>query len=78
MTIIDPKGQTYLQNTYSADSKVTQQILGAPDDKINITYATVVPETNTNYAVTRTVTNDRMGNVTEHLYDNQNRLVILR
>jgi len=77
LTITDPEGQTYLQNTFT-DAKLTQQILGDSNDKINITDTSVVPDSSNNYAVTKTVTNDRMGNVTESFYDNLNRLVILR
>jgi YD repeat-containing protein len=84
LTITNPKGQTYLQNTYGTDPNdpnfdhVVRQILGNPNDVIDITYAQVDPDANNNYAVTKTVTNDRVGNVTKRLYDNRNRLVILR
>ncbi|UCF43965.1 MAG: RHS repeat protein [Planctomycetota bacterium] len=84
LTITDPNGQTYLQNTYGTDADdpnfdhVVRQILGEANDIIDFTYMQEVPEANNNYAVTRSVANDCVGNITERLYDNENRLVIFR
>jgi len=84
LTITDSKGQVYLENTYGTDpvevsyDHVTRQILGESYDIIDITYMRQIPKADNNYAVTRAITNDRAGNIAEHLFDNLNRLVIWR
>ncbi|MHC4069304.1 MAG: RHS repeat domain-containing protein, partial [Planctomycetota bacterium] len=84
LTITDPNGDTYLENTYSGNASdpnfdhVVRQILGGPNDIIGITYLQETPDSNNNYAVTKAVTNDRMGNVSAHLFDNRNQAVIVR
>ncbi|MBW8040906.1 MAG: hypothetical protein FVQ85_13000 [Planctomycetes bacterium] len=84
LTITDPKGQTYLQNTYGTNAanpdfdRVVEHILGDPNDKTSISYARQIPDTSNDSAVTRVVVNDRMGNVSEYFYDNMNRIVIQR
>ena len=84
LTITDPKRQTYLQNIYATNSNdpnfdhVVRRIVGKPNDIINYTYLPQTPDASNNYAVTKTITNDRMGNVTEHFFGNRNQLLILR
>jgi RHS repeat-associated protein len=84
LTITDPKGQVYVQNTYSNDpttheaAHVVQQRRGGPNDIINYTYLPQAPDAGNNYTIARTITNDRVGNVTEHFFGNRNQLLMLR
>ncbi|MCP4711608.1 MAG: hypothetical protein GY869_23565, partial [Planctomycetes bacterium] len=84
LTITDPKGQTVLQNTYATNpddpnyDHVVRLVLGEPDDIIDYHYRLQEPNAANNYAITRTIVNDRAGHVTEHLYDNHNRLLSAR
>jgi YD repeat-containing protein len=84
LTITDPNGRTFLQNTYSDDvndpnfDHVVRQVLGNPSDIIDLTYVRQTPDASNNYTVTRTVSNDCVGNVGEHSFDNRNQLVIER
>ncbi|MHC4463999.1 MAG: RHS repeat domain-containing protein, partial [Planctomycetota bacterium] len=84
LSITDAKGQTYLQNTYGTDpaelsfDHVTRQIVGEPNDIIDIAYMQQAPDGNNSYAVTRAVTNDRVGNVKEYFFSNRNELLIFR
>ncbi len=86
LTITDPNGQTFLHNVYSPPAgpndpnfdHITRQIWGEPNDIIDMTYIPQAPGSENNFAVVKTITNDRMGNVGEHFFDNRNQLVILR
>ncbi|MBN2018890.1 MAG: RHS repeat protein [Sedimentisphaerales bacterium] len=86
LTITDPNGRTFLQNVYSptTDSNdpefdhVIRQIWGEPNDIIDITYVPQAPDAGNNFAVVKTVTNDRVGNVASHFFDDRNRLVMVR
>ncbi len=86
LTITDPNGQTYLQNFYGTDiadpnydrvTRVTRPVSN-PNAVISLTEGSQTPNAGNNYAVTRVVVNDRVGNVAEYFYDNRNRLVIER
>jgi RHS repeat-associated protein len=86
LTITDPKGQTYLTNDYGPTTnpddltfdRVTRQVMGNPGDIIDFIYLSQIPDISNNYAVTRVVSNDRVGNVSENFYDNMNRVVVQR
>ena len=85
LTITDPKGQTYLTNVYYATQnpvdlrfdRIKHQIWGDPSDILSLTYAPETPSAQNNFAILRTIVNDRMGNVSEHFYDDYNRQVLL-
>jgi len=81
LTITDPKGQTWLRNTYMTQNdldndRIVRQVWGNPGDSIDWSYAAEKPSQENQQAVLRTIVNDRMGNVTESFFDDQNRLVL--
>ncbi len=84
LTVTDPHGQIYLTNTYGTTygqtdyDFVTRQSLGGLNDIIDFTYLLQVPNLSNNYAITRVIVNDRMGNVSERFYDHHNRNIIHR
>ncbi|GJM24063.1 MAG: hypothetical protein DHS20C16_04780 [Phycisphaerae bacterium] len=86
LTITDPKGQTYLTNTYAATinpldlefDRITRQVYGDPTDITDYVYETESPTSTNGLAVTRSVVNDRNGHVEERLYDKFNRCVSIR
>ncbi len=86
LTITDPKGQTYLRNTYAGTTdpdellfdRVIRQAWGASDDVTDMTYEVFVPSPEFGDAVLRAIVNDRVGNVSEHYFDKGNRLVLRR
>jgi YD repeat-containing protein len=86
LTVTDPKGQTRLQNQYSAtmdDSdpqfdRLTHQIWGNDGDRIDLQYTEVAPGSEPNGALRLAITNDREGNVGHFLFDHFNRLVVRR
>ena len=86
LTITDPKGQTYLENHYAETEDptdfefdhVVRQVWGNPDDIIHISYLPVQPDADNGGALTRTIVNDRMGNVSEFFFDLGNRVVVHR
>ncbi len=83
LTITDPKGQTWLSNTYSAETdsgatnfdRLLSQIWGDPDDRLDYVYVPVVPSVANNFAAIKTIVNDRVGNVAEYFFDGNNRNV---
>jgi len=85
LTITDPSGNVVLQNVYSPATdpedfsfdKVIRQIKGT-DCITDIAYGKVEPSADNNYATKKTVTNDPMGNVSEHFYDEFNHLLMVR
>ncbi len=93
-TITDPKGQTYLVNTYSATQnssdlnfdRVTRQVWGNPDDIIDVVYVEETPSPINHFAVIKAIVNDRLhfgpapgrSNVKQYFYDATNRLVVAR
>ena len=86
LTITDPKGQTWLQNTYSTTTdpnaldygRVVQRTVGGTNDILGLFYMVWSPYRSNHFATQRTIVNDRVGNVKEYFYDSQNRLVIQR
>ncbi|MEE9296936.1 MAG: RHS repeat-associated core domain-containing protein [Phycisphaerae bacterium] len=81
LTITDPKGQTFLVNQYGEDpyapgfDRVLRQIWGDPGDILDVAYVPFPAEQD---AVMKTIVNDRVGNVSEYLYDAGNRRVVQR
>jgi RHS repeat-associated protein len=86
LTLTDPKGQTFLVNTYAptidpADfnfDRLISQTWGDPTDRLDAVYAPVAPSALNDFAVLKVTGNDRVGNISESFYDHQNRLVIDR
>ena len=86
LSVTDPKGQTYLVNEYHSTTnphdlnfdRVRTQTLGNPDERIDVVYVPQVPSGANNQAVVKAIVNDRVGNVTEYLYDSDNRCVTAR
>ncbi|MGE3312957.1 MAG: DUF6531 domain-containing protein, partial [Limisphaerales bacterium] len=86
LSITDPKGQTYLRNTYAGTTdpdellfdRVIRQAWGGEDDVTDITYDVFAPSPEFGDAVLRAIVNDRVGNVSEHYFDRANRLVLRR
>jgi len=86
LTITDPKGHTYCRYVYSPTldpgdpgyDHVARQVLGEPDDVIDLVYVALTPDAGNNYARSETIVNDRVGNVREYSYDSRNRLVVAR
>ncbi|HNO80205.1 MAG TPA: RHS repeat-associated core domain-containing protein, partial [Phycisphaerae bacterium] len=86
LTITDPKGQTFLVNTYAAtlnpndleyDRLVSQQ-LGNPNELLTFSYDKQTPSVSNNFATSVCYANDRVGNVEECFYDYRNRLAMKR
>ncbi len=64
-------------NDFTFD-RVIRQNWGDPGDITDIDYASVLPTSANNRAVTKAIVNDRNGNVKEYFYDIRNREVIKR
>ncbi len=91
LTITDPKGQTWLTNTYAPTldpaspnfDRVRRQTMasgggGGAAGFIDIAYAPQQPTPDNGNAVVKAIVNDRAGNVAEYSYDSENRLVLAR
>ncbi|MEQ8764286.1 MAG: RHS repeat-associated core domain-containing protein [Planctomycetota bacterium] len=86
LSITDPKGQTYLTNVYATTQdpneltfdRVVRQVWGDAGDIIDVTYLRQTPVLQNNFATTKVILNDRVGNVKELFYDALNRGVIQR
>jgi RHS repeat-associated protein len=86
LTVTDPKGQTYLRNTYATTTdpaavdfdKVVRQAWGNPDETIDLVYVPQVPSASNNQAIRKTIVRDRVGNVSELFWDAYNRNVLMR
>ena len=86
LTITGPKGQVYVRNIYFSTEdpgardfdRVKRQIWGGADDIIDIRYRSRVPTPGNNFSVMLAIINDRVGNVQEHKFDAENRLVLRR
>jgi YD repeat-containing protein len=91
LTITDGTGHTWLENSYSttqnpadaAFDRVGQQRIlrfEIPDTGVTASYSYIaqVPAPGNGFAVSKTVVNDPLGNVSEYLYDAQARLVVTR
>ena len=84
LTITDPKGQTYLTNTYSTTldpgaldfDRCIRQEIGDPGDIIDYVFEVKSPTPDNNLAVLETLVNERVGHVQECFYNDQNLLVI--
>lgn len=84
--ITDPKGQTYLVNTFAATvnpgdlefDRVVAQQLGLPGEQLFFHYLLQAPAAANNYATSLCIVNDRVGNVEECAYDHRNRLTLQR
>ncbi|MHC4976635.1 MAG: DUF6531 domain-containing protein, partial [Planctomycetota bacterium] len=82
----DAKGQAYAEFEYDvvatpADAnydRVDRQVLGDPGDWIDRVYIPQNPGDEHPESVLKVIVNDRVGNVSESLYDDLNRLVELR
>ncbi len=86
LTVTDPRGQTFLVNTYAAtlnpadlefDRLVSQQ-LGNPGELLTFSYGTQTPSVSNNFATSVCYANDRVGNVEECYFDYRNRLAMVR
>ena len=86
LRITDPKGQTYLENTYASTTdpnaldfdRIVRQVWGDPGDIIDFVYVPQDAATSPNGAVIKAILNDRVGDVKEYLYDGRNRMVAMR
>ena len=86
LTITDALGQTWLRNTYSSVTNPTDinfdrlasQIRGYTNEILSFYYNSQPPIPGDNFAVTKAIVNDRVGNISEYLFDATNRLVRLR
>jgi RHS repeat-associated protein len=86
LTIEDARGHVYLRNTYATTTdpsdfefdRLVRQAWGDADDAIALTYAPLTPFAGNGFAVTKAWLNDRVGRVSEHYFDADNQLVILR
>ncbi len=85
LTVTDPKGQTYLRNVYSETTdptaldydRVRRQIWGDPGDVLDFVYVSQTPSAENNWATSKAIVNDRVGNVEELFFD-VNRNVLQR
>jgi YD repeat-containing protein len=83
LTIMDAKGQVWLQNIYATNlnpanfnfDRVTVQTLGGPGHTLEYVYVPQIPGPSNGFATTKTIINDRVGNVSEHFFDARNRAV---
>ncbi len=86
LTVTDPKGQVFLTLEYATTlnpldpnyDAVDRAIFGDPTDIIDFVYAELIPDPGNNFSTFKATVNDRVGNVSEHFYDADNRLVMLR
>ncbi len=86
LTITDPRGNTFLHNTYNPTTnpadpgfdQLTRMELGDPGDIIDLVYVPQTPSPGNNNAVVKAISNDRLGHVRECFYDDRNREVMCR
>lgn len=86
LTITDARGQTWLRNSWSEASddadwhfdRLVAQTWGELGERIMIAYVPQSGCSENNFAATRAIVNDRVGNVKEFFYDSGNRLVMAR
>ena len=84
VTVIDPNGNTWMKNQYHSvtnpadpnHDRVSAHTLGNAGDVFHLVAVAVVPSAQNNYAVTKTIVNNRVGHVSEFYYDAQNRAVM--
>ncbi len=77
LSITDGKGQTFLTNTYGTsgdeEDRLVEQFIGGHSIQFHATTDTGLPG-----ATVMAVINDRLGRVTEHFYDAENRCLMTR
>lgn len=84
LTITDPLGQTFVENAYTtaldpADPSFDRiQDQTFPSGVISYVYVLQVPSAGNGLATTKTIVNDRAGNVREAFFNAQNQLVLRR
>jgi RHS repeat-associated protein len=86
LTITDAKGQTWLGNTYASTTnpadfnygRLLSQMRGYSNEVLSFCYKPQPPIASNGFAVTKAIVNDRVGNVSEYLFDYENRLLRLR
>jgi len=84
LTITDPLGNTFLTNVYTPTSFPADARFDRLNSQITLSgtaafvYVPQTPGASNNFAVTKTIVNDRAGKVHEYFYDDLNRLVIKR
>jgi YD repeat-containing protein len=86
LTVTDPKGQTFLSNTYAptlnpqdfAFDRVLTQRLGLANEQLSFFYLPQIPSPANNFATTKCIVNDRVGNVEECYYDYRNRCAMIQ
>ena len=86
LTTTDALGQTWLSNTYAATTdpaninygRLMSQRRGYSNEVLSFFYTTQIPTPANHFAVIKAIVNDRMGNVSEYLFDYLNRPVRLR
>jgi len=83
-SITDAKGQTAHRFIYRLDQaqfdylRCIAEQRGASNEVLRYTYLPQTPAPSNGFAVLKTIVNDRVGNVREHLFDARNREVIRR
>jgi len=86
LTITDPRSQVYQVNEYYPATnphdlnfdRLLRQTLGGMGETNEVVYVPQVPSPANNMATTKAIVNDRVGNVSEHFYDDDNRGVMER
>ncbi len=85
LSIVDPMGRTVARYVHAATldhmfDHVTREIGadGVDLSGLDLVYVPQTPGPANDFAVLKVIANDRAGNVSEHLYDTANRLVVLR
>jgi RHS repeat-associated protein len=85
LTITDPKGQTWLVNEYDTSDPnslsydhIVRQTWGDSGDVIDVVYDEVSAFVGNGQAVRKAIINDRVGNVKEVFFDEDNNLVLRR
>ena len=83
LTVTDPLGQNWLRNEYSTVTDPTDLrydrtvnvYWGDAADRISLDYVPQIPGVGNDFATIKIIVNDRVGNVSEYLYDGGNRCV---
>src|SRR5205823_2676272 len=83
LTATDGKGQIWLRNTYASTTnpadynfdRLVSQVRGYTNDILAFYYTNVGPVVSNQFAVSKAIVNDRVGNVSEYLFDDMNNLL---
>lgn len=84
LSITSPRGDTFLVNEYGATpgmlahDRVVRQTWGLAGEDLVVTYEPELPTVGNGQAVVLAIVNDRVGNVSEHLFDARHRRTLLR